>query len=295
MKSTFRLFADDCLLYRSIRNRDDHLALERDLQQLETWAHTWGMRFNAKKCYLMSINQKSTHFYLLDGHILQQVPDNPYLGVTLSDNMKWNSHISKISKKANSTLGFLKRNFKHCPQDSRRTTYLSFVRSTLEYSSIVWDPYLQKDIDKLEKVQRQAARFITGDYISKEQGCVSQMLAELNLPPLQDRRKANRLTFFFMVVEGLVPAMQPHDFLTPMILSGENAMLNLNNIQTVSLVTSLTNNLQTIVNVLRLSSATETYKNSFFPRTIIDWNHLDDNFVRADTVDGFRKAVHHWD
>ena len=60
VKSTVRLFADDCLLYRSIRNMDDHLALERDLQQLETWAKTWGMRFNAKKCYLMSINQVST-------------------------------------------------------------------------------------------------------------------------------------------------------------------------------------------------------------------------------------------
>ena len=83
VKSTVRLFADDCLLYRSISNRDNHLALERDLQQLETTAHIWGMRFNAKKCYLMNINQKSTHFYLLDGHILQQVPDNPYLGVTL--------------------------------------------------------------------------------------------------------------------------------------------------------------------------------------------------------------------
>ena len=85
--------------------------------------------------------------------------------------MKWNSHISKVSKKANFTLGFLKRNLKHCPQDFRRTAYLSLVSSTLEYSSIVWDPYLQKDIDKLEKVQRhcQAARFIIGSYISREQ------------------------------------------------------------------------------------------------------------------------------
>ena len=143
VKSTVHLFADDCLLYRNIRNMADHLAVERDLQHLEAWAKTWGMRFNAKKCYLMSINQKSTHFYQLDGHILQQVPDNPYLGVTLSDDLKWSSHINKISNKANSTLGFLKRNLKHCPQDSRRTDYLSLVRSTHEYSSIVWDPYLQ--------------------------------------------------------------------------------------------------------------------------------------------------------
>ena len=155
----------------------------------------------------MSINQKSTNFSQVDGHILQQVPDNPYLGAILSDNINWNSYMSKISKKAISTLRFLKRNLKHCLQDSRRTAYLSLVRSTLEYSSIVWDPYLQKDIDKLETVQRQANRFITRNYSSRDQGCVSQMLIELNLPPLHDRRKANKLTFFFKVVEGLVTAM----------------------------------------------------------------------------------------
>ena len=132
-----------------------------------------------------------------------------------SDNIKWNSHISKISKKANSTLGFLKRNLKHCPQESRRTAYLSLVRSTLEYISIVWDLYFQKDIDKLEKVQCQAARFIIRNYISRDQGCVSQMLKERNLPPLQDRRKAFRLKFIFKGVEGLVQALQSHDYLTP--------------------------------------------------------------------------------
>ena len=42
-----RLFADDCLLYRRIRNHDDHLALQNDLHNLESWANDWGMRFNA--------------------------------------------------------------------------------------------------------------------------------------------------------------------------------------------------------------------------------------------------------
>ena len=177
----------------------------------------------------------------------------------------------------------MKRNLKHCPQDSRRTAYiyLSLVRSTLEYSSIVWDPYIQKDIDKLEKVQRQAARFITGNYIARDQGCVSQMLAKLNLSPLQDRRKANRLTFLFKVVEGLVPAMQSHhDYLTP--IRGKRLIIPKRS----------TNNSKCYKT---LQCTSEIYKYSFFPRTIIDWNHLDDNIVRADTVDGFRRAVHHWD
>ncbi|KAH3858399.1 hypothetical protein DPMN_101023 [Dreissena polymorpha] len=123
--------------------------------------------------------------------------------------------INKITKKANSTLGFLRRNLKHCPESCRKTAYFALIRTTLEYSSIVWDPLLQKDIDKIEKIQKQSARFITGDYYTKTPGYVTNMLKSMKIPPLQERRKANRLIFFFKVVEGLVPAMPSQDFLTP--------------------------------------------------------------------------------
>ena len=74
------------------------------------------------------------------------------------------STYQKHHQKAKSTLGFLTRNLKHCPKSCKKTVYLALVRSTLEYSAVVWDPHLQKDIDQLERVQRRSARFITGDY-----------------------------------------------------------------------------------------------------------------------------------
>ena len=89
------------------------------------------MRFNTKKNYIMSINSKSSHFYELDKHVLQQVPENPYLGVTISEDLKCSSHINKITKKANSTLGFLRRNLKNCPETCRKTAYLALIRSSL--------------------------------------------------------------------------------------------------------------------------------------------------------------------
>ena len=58
VKSQVRLFADECLLYRQIKNQNDHLILQNDLNELEKWAAKWGMRFNAKKCYILSIRQK---------------------------------------------------------------------------------------------------------------------------------------------------------------------------------------------------------------------------------------------
>ena len=85
----------------------------------------------------------------------------------------------------------------------------------LDCGSITWGPYLNQDIDKLERVQRQAARFITGDYKTREEGCVTRMLETLELSSLEQRRSFNRLVFLFKVVEGLVTAVPPDVFLKP--------------------------------------------------------------------------------
>ena len=115
--SQVRLFADDCLLYRSVKTQQDQQQLQTDLHSLERWATKWGMCFNATKCYFMSIhisrNPLTTH-YILNNHILEHVQENLYLGVIISKNLKWSTYINKICNKANSTLGFIRRNLKHC-------------------------------------------------------------------------------------------------------------------------------------------------------------------------------------
>jgi hypothetical protein len=119
-----------------------HITLQEDLKSLELWADKWGMKFNAKTCYKMSMRQKSSYFYQLDQHILEQVKTNPYLGFNISDDLKWSSRISKITSKASCTLGFLRRNLRQCPQECNKLAYLAMVRSTLEYGCLIWDPYI---------------------------------------------------------------------------------------------------------------------------------------------------------
>ena len=64
VKSSVRLFADDFLLNRTIKSEKDHQLLKEDLKNLEACANDWGMRFNANKCYILSIKNKSQHFYV---------------------------------------------------------------------------------------------------------------------------------------------------------------------------------------------------------------------------------------
>ena len=195
VSSQVRLFADDCLLYRPIKCRADQEKLQRDLSALQDWADRWGMCFNPSKCSVRRVSRpksKNLEFqYTLKGETLENVPSTPYLGVCLSETLEWEAHINKITSKANSTLGFLRRNLKACPPKLRETAYFSLVRSSLEYSSAVWDPFRQKEIDKLEKIQRAAARFVTQNY--RQTASVTSLIQNLGWTDLKTRRKNSRL------------------------------------------------------------------------------------------------------
>ena len=111
----------------------DQEPFQCDLETLEHWASTWGTIFNAKKCYLMNIARTRNHFtrnYSLNNHILQTVTREKYLGITISNDLNWSTHINTITNKSNSKLGFLRRNLSRCPQKLRETAYLSLVRPT---------------------------------------------------------------------------------------------------------------------------------------------------------------------
>ena len=99
-----------------------------------------------------------------------------------------NQNIQSIGEEANSALDFIRRNLRYCPKGCKKTAYSSLVRSTLAYREIVWDPYIATNINKFERIQRQTVRFITGDYKSREEGCVSSnILKNIKLQDLQTR------------------------------------------------------------------------------------------------------------
>ena len=73
------------------------------------WSSAWGMKFNTKKCQIMSIASGKSHptyLYKLCGHVLSSVQIAKYLGITLTDELTWSSHVHSIHSHANSTLTF---------------------------------------------------------------------------------------------------------------------------------------------------------------------------------------------
>ena len=127
--------------------------------------------------------------------------DAKYLGVTLSNHLEWSKHIATMTNKANSKLSFLRRNLKGCSDKLKQTAYFSLIRSFMEHGATVWDPYQKYNSDKVERVQRPAARFVTSRY--SRYYSVSDMLDVLGWTPLSQRRQEARLILFYKIINGL--------------------------------------------------------------------------------------------
>ena len=238
----------------------------------------------------MSIGNKSSYFYELDNTVLAHVENTPYLGLLISNNLKWGNHINKICKKANASLGFLRRNLRHLPTTCKKTAYLALVRSVLEYGAIIWDPHTKKDIDQLERVQRCAVRFIANDYTSRTPGCMTELTRKLNLPLLKDRRHHNRLCFFYKVVEGLVPALPSENFLKKESRSRRKIKTTTKkDFVTTNIVDNYVRNNDRCYNVQTCN--TTELSESFFIKTVREWNALDNNTVNAPTVVAFGNQI----
>ena len=118
-------------------------------------------------------------------------------------------------------------------------------------------PHPDPLINQIEMVQRRAARFCLNDYISREAGCVSEMLNQLHLHQLKNRRTNRRLTILHKAIYGHL-SLPVNNLLHP--------------------VQRLSRHLNTkAFNTIHASK--NCYKYSYFPRTIRDWTSLPDAMV----------------
>ena len=185
------------------------------------------------------------------------------LGILLDNKLSWSSHTKHIITKANKTLNFLKRNLNSCSSSVKASAYLTLVRPSMEYAAAVWDPYHHNDILQLEKVQRRAARWVLNDY--NRFNSVTAMLQQLSWPSLESRRKIFRLQTLFKIIHHDYALLIPYYYL-PMTRSTRQYHPR---------------------RFILPNSNTLFYQQSFYSRTIHDWNNLPSSLIDCDDNDQF--------
>ena len=219
------------------------------------------MSFQPVKCNMMQLTRKHLNkiqaSYTLEGTVLENVDNIKYLGETITNDLKWNTHISNICIKANRTLGFLRRTLFSCPKNVKEAAYKGMVRAILEYGSSVWDTHTDKLQEELEKVQNHAARLVTRIYVY-DTGSMTDILGQLKWESLKKRRKDNILILLYKGLKG--KARIPTDHILPKSRLGRNQH---------SLAFQIP------------SASKDVYKYSFFPLTIRDWNDLPKSLISS--------------
>ena len=196
-----------------------------------------------------------------------------YLGVTITNDLKWNSHISNICTKANRTHGFLRRALFSCLQNVKEAAYKGMVRPILEYGSSVWDAHTGKLQEEIEKGSKSCGNvFVTRNYVY-ETGSMTDILGQLKWESLKKSRKDNRLILLYKSLKG--KARIPTGDLIPKTRRGRNQH---------SLAFQIP------------SASKDVYKYSFFPQTIRDWNDLPESLISSselsdDSVSKFTSLV----
>ena len=271
LQSTTRLFADDTMCHNTIHKHADQSVLQSDLDALAIWEERWSMEFHPQKCSTLSAKKsdsKLTPSYVLHDHIIENVDNTKYLGVTIQSNFKWNGHIENTYKKANKTLGFLRRNLKIGNKKTKATAYKTLIRPILEYASPVWDPHQTDEVETLNKIQRRAARWVSNRF--RQTSSVESIILELKWPSLQDRRtKAGLETFY-----------KYHNIITiNSKYAPKPSSKRLSRRRNNSCAYDIPN------------CRTSYWQKSFFPRTIPEWNHLPEDVASTETLDLFKSRL----
>ena len=187
-------FADDTKLFRKTKEIGDKQKLQNDIDKLVRWSEKWQMLFNFGKCKCLHTGPGNTgKNYEMGGTILSKPVKEKDLGVSMNANMKVSEQCRIAASKGNQVLGMIRRNITYKENNLIVPLYKAIVRPHLEYCIQAWSPYLRKDIDMLEKIQRRATKLIPGlrDLRYEER------LKECRLTTLETRRlKGDQIIIF---------------------------------------------------------------------------------------------------
>ena len=160
----FLMYADDIKLLHRISSLNDCTTLQNNISKLSSWCVKNNLTLNVQKCNVMSFSTRDSEYtyeYTVNNEQLPRPSTFKDLGVTFDKKLTFVDHIDTSVSEVNRTLGFIIRNGRDFSNISTlKLLYFSFLRSKLEYASLVWQPCYNIHVTKLENVQRHFLKYL---------------------------------------------------------------------------------------------------------------------------------------
>ena len=253
-----RLFADDTsIIFPHSPHQDITEEINADIENLRSWAETWFVDLHPgkTKClHVSTVDNPTVPSPQINGVDIEIVKTHKHLGLFLSSDAKWHDHFEFMKAKVNKRIGVLRSLKYKLNRESLLTIYKTYIRSIMEYCSVIWDNCTITQSDELELLQRECIRIITG----LPRFCsVVKLYAESGLEPLAQRRYRQRLILLHKSMYGLAPSYLYSEL--PILRTDPSVRNDRHNY---------------IFDNLGRPNDPNYYLNSFFPKTTRQWNEL---------------------
>ena len=204
--STVSSFADDTRVFKEISTHDDCMKLQNDLQHIYNWASENNMCFNSCKFEKLHYSHRKESINVFnytsdDNNVICDKQDLRDLGVTMSNDATFRTHINTVTKASRSKLGWILRTFQTREKLPMLTLWKSLVIPILDYCSQLWSPLTVKDIQLIESVQRT----FTAKIISIRHLNYWERLKHLKLYSLERRRERYIIMYVWKMINHMVP------------------------------------------------------------------------------------------
>ena len=267
------LFADDAKIFNT-----SSMDLQHSLNSFSAWLNSRQLHLACEKCFILNINKRpkqipQTNLTINDQQLSSKVVAKD-LGVFITQDLKWNYHVSYLYRISSQVSYQIRKTFKTRNIWTLLKLYLTYIRPKLEYSTPVWSPYLKKDIMKIESVQKVFTKFACLR-CSVSFSSYKDRLLFLNLKTLEYRRIVFDLVFLFKIIKGQTN-LNFSDFFV-----NRNLPFNLRGSKLK--ITPL------------LSFQTSQWQGSFFNRVVTIWNSLPNEITSSESLGVFKRKLNKFD
>ena len=185
------------------------LNLNHDLGNLNKWLISNKLTLNTAKTEFMLIGSRQKLSTLssqpelsIDNVPIEKVTSVKSLGILIDENLRWQTHIDKLSKKIASGIGAIKRIRDFVPTPTLHCIYNALIQSQFDYCNIVWGNCGKTLFDRLQKLQNRAARVLT---FSRYDADANRLFRQLNWKDLSTQFQMQKAPMVYKSLNDLVP------------------------------------------------------------------------------------------
>ncbi|CAK1598296.1 unnamed protein product [Parnassius mnemosyne] len=284
ISSLYHMYADDLQVYTqsTLENLPTAVsAINADLAAISEWSKYYGLKVNPCKSQaiivggagmISRVDWNNFPSVVLNGVVIPYSSTVKNLGIHFDTTFSWSHQLKEVSRKTFAAMGLLRRLRSFLPIPTKIMLAQSLLLSILDYAGASYLDVTEDQLNKLERIQNLAIRFIFG---LRKYDHVSEFRLKLKWLPIRLRRNLQIVSLLYCVL---------FDPMTPSYLKENFKFLGHDRPDRV---------LRSAGELILAphSYRTKYFKNSFTVKAICLWNDLPSQIRRAKTLEKFKTDV----